>query len=68
MVTGEAEVPVADCNIKDLACSKTTWVFRDYVKYWKGMIDGSGEDQRLLYLKDWHFVRYVRMQTTNRYI
>ena len=67
VVTGEAKVPVADCNIKDLAYSKNTWVFRDYVKYWKGMIDGSREDQRLLYLKDWHFVRYVHMQTTNRY-
>ena len=44
------EVPVYDCRAKYFNSHEAKpWPLQDYLKYWES------RDERLLYLKDWHF-------------
>ena len=63
MSAGDARVPVADCGKEHFnSHSKSEMKMSDYLDYWKGNMEaGAGDrekkDERLLYLKDWHFVQ-----------
>lgn len=64
LLAGDARVPVADCsNDYFNSHAKTEMKMTDYLHYWsKGAGETDGEIERtdsLLYLKDWHFSKYI---------
>ena len=81
MFTGDAEVPVADCTAEQFSSHpKTKMRFADFISYWKTVSTTCSDPpstctdeepstphqkNRLLYLKDWHFVRYRTLQIRN---
>lgn len=67
-------VPVADCTVEQFASHpKMEMKFADFIGYWRVVSTSRGDPpntctdsmspmakkSRLLYLKDWHFVRSV---------
>jgi len=67
-------VPVADCTIEQFASHpKIEMKFADFISYWRVVSTSHGDPpntcmdsmssmakkSRLLYLKDWHFVRSI---------
>lgn len=56
--TGDVMVTVADCSQWQFSTHpKKPMTMAQYLDYWRA--HDLGQDQRLLYLKDWHFVKYV---------
>ena len=61
---GDAKVSVADCTRCYFSTHpKTEMTVMEFLKYWKSHDhkDANCKDDRLLYLKDWHFILYVCM-------
>lgn len=71
---GDVVVPVADCTTEQFTShSKMEMKFADFISYWKAVSASCGDPAstctdntssaarrtRLLYLKDWHFVRSI---------
>lgn len=57
-IDAKLQVPVANCNKTYYnAHEKVDFTFDDFLVYWRGRIDGSNEQQDVLYLKDWHLRR-----------
>ena len=61
-------MPVADCTRKEFSSHpKLEMQFADFTNYWGSLSsDGSKqcdgappEESKLLYLKDWHFMRFA---------
>ena len=70
-MAGDTTVPVADCTTRQLSShSKREMKFSDYIEYWRSCnssasVPSEGEglpppEHKLLYTKDWHFVRSVK--------
>jgi len=52
---GNCTIQAADCSKKQFnSHEKVEMTFKEFLQYWKAFPD---ENQRLLYLKDWHFQR-----------
>ena len=70
---GNADVPIANCNGNEYSSHpKATWKLHDYLIYWNsikkteqsirishGLATTSHGLEELLYMKDWHFSRYI---------
>lgn len=63
---GDATVPVADCSNEYFnSHAKTEMKMRDYLHYWSQRAEARGvevseaDTDSLLYLKDWHFSKYI---------
>ncbi|KAG6544655.1 hypothetical protein Mapa_013845 [Marchantia paleacea] len=57
---GSSRVQVADCGRKEFSDQKRQeMTVRQFVNYWSGLRDDTAPnlENRLLYLKDWHFVK-----------
>ena len=51
-ISGDAEVPVADCDQKHYdSQEKKTYKLKDYVDYWNGLRETSCGKKQCLYLK-----------------
>ncbi|XP_065184333.1 2-oxoglutarate and iron-dependent oxygenase JMJD4-like [Sycon ciliatum] len=63
---GETKVPVADCEQVEYGSHvKIEMTLNEYLDYWQDDIrtrsdDVAGSRRRILYLKDWHFVRVFK--------
>ncbi len=64
----EIEVPVADCSSKYFnSQEKVCLSLQEYLSYWK---DAKARQERMLYLKDWHFFKefpHVNLYSTPSY-
>jgi hypothetical protein len=59
---GEAIVPVANCGQEQFSSHpKKDMLLSEYLDYWENYrSEGYPGNQPCLYLKDWHFTKYVQ--------
>lgn len=56
--SGDAVVSVADCSQVSFSTHpKQDMQLHDYLHYWQHTLEDKTPPTKLLYLKDWHFVR-----------
>ena len=68
--SGASRVPVADCCRQEFSSHVVSEMsLADYIIYWKSHHDNKGcQTNELLYLKDWHFVRYILSVKTSPHL
>ena len=61
MFSGDCVVPVANCKEEQFfSHPKQDLTLKEYIKYWREYKDdGYPDTESCLYLKDWHFTKYV---------